>query len=136
MSYKKIILSLALLIAFMGNAFAQKKPVNPLAGKWVLEQLLTTTDKPAWTKKPELVFNTKEKTVSGYDGCNLLMGKFRQSDNKTLRFEAITGTLKACAGNGPDLFLNAIDQTDHYRIRNGKLELLKGTKVLLRLSRK
>ncbi len=102
----------------------------------MLQQLFTTKEKISWSRKPELVFNTKDKTVSGYDGCNVLMGKFRQSDNKTLRFESITGTLKACAGNGPDLFLNALDQTDHYRIRNGKLELLKGTKILLRLSRK
>lgn len=131
-----MILSILLLMAGTETAFAQNKPVNPIEGKWVLRQLFTTKEKISWSRKPELVFNTKDKTVSGYDGCNMLMGKFRQGDNKSLRLESIAGSLKACPDNTSDLFLNTLDQIDHYRIRNGKLELLKGTKILLRLSRK
>lgn len=135
---KKMLTKLILLVLLLVSGAAspaQNKPSNPIEGKWVLESLLDSREKAVWTKKPELVFNSKEKTVSGFDGCNVLMGKFRQSDNKTLRLESITGTLKACPGNSADRFLNTLDQIDHYRIRNGKLELLKGTKVLLRLFR-
>lgn len=129
------------LVIFCGLLFstlftvAQQKPLNPIAGKWVLDKLLTVKEQPHWTKKPELTFQPKDKTLSGYDGCNVLMGKFKQSDNKTLRLFSISGTLKACPDNNADLFLNTLDQIDHYRIRNGKLELLHGNTILLRLSR-
>lgn len=129
------------LVLFVGLLFslsvaAQQKSPNPIAGKWILEKLFTVKEQPSWIQKPELVFQVKDNTLSGFDGCNILMGKFKQSDNKTLRLLSITGTLKACPDNNADQFLNTLDQIDHYRIRNGKLELLHGNQILLRLSRK
>lgn len=72
--------------------------------------------------------------VSGFSGCNNIMGSFIQSGNK-LKFSKMASTLMACIGPGMELesrvtaMLNA---TTHYRINGESLTLLASSKELAR----
>lgn len=110
-------------------------PVFALEGQWELDYLSGPRIALQWRKKPTLNFNLAEKKISGFDGCNRMMGSFSVGENNGIRFSQIAGTMMACPDNNADFFLNQFDKITRFRIVNGKLELLSGEGLLIRMKR-
>jgi heat shock protein HslJ len=53
---------------------------------------------PADAREIHVVLNSENQRVSGFSGCNRLMGGFALSGD-TLRFDQVAGTLMACAAD-------------------------------------
>lgn len=75
-------------------------------------------------KKPQIVFNTTNKEVSGTSSCNGYMAKYT-SDDKTISFgEPGPTTMMFCEGGGEQTFLQMMRKVNNYSIDNdGKLNL-------------
>lgn len=111
-------------------------PAFALEGEWELDYLSGPRIALQWKNQPTLNFNLAENKISGFDGCNRMMGSFTLSENNGIRFSQIAGTMMACPDNNADFFLNQFDKIRRFRIVNGKLELLSGAGLLIRMKRK
>ena len=67
----------------------------------------------------------KEARLSGFGGCNRLMGRFVLEGTR-LRFEGIAGTRRACLDDdgSEDRLLTALSGVRGWRIEGGTLKLL------------
>lgn len=68
----------------------------------------------------------KEARLSGYGGCNRLMGRFVLEGSR-LRFEGLASTRRACVdddGGAEDRFITALSGVRGWRIEGGVLKLL------------
>jgi heat shock protein HslJ len=132
----RYLLSLSLLLLFScssvkNQADAKKeKPARLKGTSWTLssfpdfkmEKLKNTAT---------LVFNDTSSRIGGYSGCNSYGGSF-EVNGTSLKMKDILGTLKACMPGmkTESTLYNALNNTDHYKISDGKLVLMQGTKVL------
>lgn len=89
---------------------------------WEASKIAGTTKVPHFTIAPNL-------QASGSDGCNRFKGQV-QIDRR-IAFNQLASTKMACAHGVDQAFWKAVDQHDRWRIKKGKLQLLKGRKVLM-----
>jgi heat shock protein HslJ len=106
-----------------------------LNGEWEMDYLSGPKIMLEWRKMPTLNFDIAQNRVSGTDGCNRIMGSFKLSDNSGLSFSQMAGTMMACPDNNADFFNRALSKVNRFRIMNGKLELLSGEGLLVRMRR-
>lgn len=106
-----------------------------LNGEWEMEYLSGPKIMLEWRKMPTLNFDMAQNRVSGMDGCNRIMGSFKLSENSGLSFSQMAGTMMACPDNNADFFNRALSKVNRFRIMNGKLELLSGEGLLVRMKR-
>jgi heat shock protein HslJ len=84
---------------------------------------------PAPGRQPvHIRLDEKEPRLSGYGGCNRLIGSFTL-DGPRLRFDSLGGSRRACAdeeaeGGGEPRFMAALAQVRAWRIEGGALKLL------------
>ena len=81
---------------------------------------------------PSLDFDGQTSRVSGSTGCNRLAGGYT-SDEGTLHFTPLVTTRMFCPSPPVDeqAFLDALASVTAYRIEDGTLRLLAGTKPVL-----
>ncbi|MBU2754804.1 META domain-containing protein [Acidithiobacillus sp. CV18-2] len=77
-------------------------------------------------KKPYLVFDPAERSVSGWDGCNRIAGRVALGAENTLRFPALVSTRMACLGSNAGLetaFSTALNATRSFTWHGNLLDL-------------
>jgi len=90
---------------------------------------------PPEGQEASLVFEGRERRISGSTGCNRFMGTYTPGEGYGLKLEPNGMTLMACAGpvtQQETSFLEAMRSTTAYRIEGAKLELLAGDRVVAR----
>lgn len=80
---------------------------------------------------PYLKFAAEGTQLTGYDGCNRLMGTYKKAGS-SLTIHMLAETLMACVvpDGGHPGFNDALGKTDSYRIYGNTLALLDGKTVL------
>jgi copper homeostasis protein (lipoprotein) len=87
---------------------------------------------PSGAKPPSLTFDSKEKRVSGFTGCNTLAGSYQQNGT-ALKFSPLATTRMACEaplGALESKLLQALEQTTAFHAGCSTLELRHGERVL------
>ncbi len=89
---------------------------------------------PSGREEPYIQLNSNEKTMQGFAGCNRINGNYQLDGNK-LKFGNIASTKMACGEpvmSAERSFLNALKDTDSFKLSGDKLELYGGGKLLAR----
>lgn len=79
------------------------------------------------------MLNSKENRVSGFAGCNSMMGGYTLQEGNRIRFTQMGSTMMAC----PDVtfsesdFLKVFELADNYTINNNELSLNVGRRAPL-----
>lgn len=82
-----------------------------------------------------LLFNEGNPAkVSGFTGCNRLMGPVELKGEDYMKFSPIATTKMACPGNIESTFLHALASVDNYRIANNQLFLNSGNVEVAKLN--
>ncbi|MGS2761221.1 META domain-containing protein [Sinomicrobium sp. M5D2P9] len=81
---------------------------------------------------PYLEFDKEEMHVSGFSGCNRLMGGFTVQEENGISLDKLASTKMACMGvNKESEFMAALDKADHFKVKNKSLRLLSGKTELM-----
>lgn len=113
-----------------------QKPTDGITEKyWKLKTLEGKEVKMAKNQEREVYFMLKndDNRVTGFAGCNIIMGTYSLEDGNRIRFSQMATTLMAC----PDVdfneseFLKIFELADNYRITGDKLELNVGRRAPL-----
>ncbi len=77
-------------------------------------------------KEVHIILKSSSGALTGYSGCNSLMGGYNTEAGNRIKFSNIAVTLRACDNlDSEKTFLNALEQADNYTIRNDTLSLNK-----------
>ncbi|UYZ62703.1 copper resistance protein NlpE N-terminal domain-containing protein [Hymenobacter weizhouensis] len=121
---------------------APPAPADParLGGTWLVVRLNgQPVPAPAEARlAPQLVFDAEQGRVSGFTGCNRLMGSYTVAGS-TIRFGQVASTRMACAGPNaePELLatLNTTEGLTYELSGDAQLTLRQGSTPVLELSR-
>ena len=106
-------------------------------GQWQLTELAgKAVELPADVERPYLAFDPAESSVSGFGGCNRLMGKVEVVGDQ-LGFPGLGSTKRLCAEGSKleDAFTGALRQVSSFKLNGDKLTLLgDGARELLSLT--
>lgn len=109
------------------------KPAVPLQGRqWTLTEINGKKVSPdTGNRVPYLKFAAEGTQLTGYDGCNRLMGTYKKAGS-SLTIHMVAATLMACLipDGGQSGFNDALGKTDNYRIYGNTLALFDGKTVL------
>lgn len=120
----------------------KQAPVEPDSGsaglddrKWMLESIKNRKTLVA-IKDAFIVFDAKKGSSGGNSGCNVFGGDYSATKSK-LEITGIISTMRACTEGGKmDVereFLNGLRDADRYEIKDSRLFLYDGKKLLLTL---
>jgi|GEM_PF-1026457 len=88
-------------------------------------------------RKPEISFNTAEKRVSGYNGCNQFNGPLNADDVKISFSEPMMQTKMACPGEGERVFMETLKTVTSYDAsEETTLHFIADDVAVMRFSRK
>jgi copper homeostasis protein (lipoprotein) len=77
-------------------------------------------------KETHILLKKNNNSISGFTGCNSIMGSYELEDGNYLRFTKLAGTLMACDDMKlEDDFKKVLGQTDNYSISGDYLSLNK-----------
>lgn len=94
------------------NKSTESTAINSLEGKWVLSFVAGGDLKKLYKNhKPYIVFDLKNGLVSGNNSCNSFSGSIKVEGNKISYPQPFTQTLKACEGDGENIFMDALDKS-------------------------
>ena len=102
--------------------------------KWVLESIKNRKTFVA-IKGMFVSFDPQKGSAGGNSGCNVFSGDYSATKSK-LEITGIILTMRACTEGGMDVereFLDWLRDTDRYEIKDGRLFLYDGNKLLLTL---
>lgn len=107
---------------------------SPLDKRWYLRKLkdedgssLVTDDNVVWME-----INTFNDRIKGIGACNPFEGVVRTNTNNGFEASKLTAGLSSCSNKKLEtLFLDALQQADHYEIRSGVLILSSQGKYLM-----
>lgn len=87
-------------------------------------------------KKPELVFNLKDKRVSGNSSCNSFSGKLNADDTSINFNEPMAMTKMACPGEGEAIFLEMLKKVNKYTVNGDTtLNFMMGDIAIMRFNK-
>jgi heat shock protein HslJ len=138
----KLITAFILTLFLMACATPHKvaKQINNLEGDWILaifrpEQKKTLSE-VFGTHAVELQFNKATNGIAGTTGCNRFAGTY-MADTVNLKFSQNRVLTKmGCGDYDEQIFLNALDQVNKFRIAEGQLELLQDSDIVMVFARK
>ena len=87
------------------------------------------------SKKPTLIFNLPDTTVSGNGSCNGYSSKIKIDGNK-INFGDPLSTMMACEGNGEPVFFKTLKTVTSYSVNDSTLSLIMGEIAVMRFSKK
>ncbi len=77
-------------------------------------------------KEVHLILKANSTTLLGFAGCNPMMGSYNTEAGNRIKFSKVAVTMRACSNlDSEKTFLNAIEQSDNYAIKNDTLSLNK-----------
>lgn len=128
-----------LLLACATPRKAAKQDDN-LDGSWVLSVFRPDQKKTLaevfGNRTVELQFDKAANRISGTTGCNRFTGGYT-ADTANLSFSQNRALTKmACPEYDEQLFLNAMDKVNRYRLIEGQLELMQDKDILFIFARK
>lgn len=111
-----------------------KQNENALQAKWELTELegdVITGERPIYLEL------SADHKVTGFVGCNRVMGSYQTSDGNQIRFENMATTRMSC----PQIelegqILEILDMVDRFKIQNGMVSLSAGEGSVLAVFRK
>ena len=135
---KKILLSSLLVSSVMMTACSTTSTPNSDAKvnsavsitdkTWIVTHINGEAVKTQPTDRniPSLLLDAKQKTLSGADGCNRLIGQYTLT-NTTLKFGTIGSSMMACLDENiqrtAHLYTSALEQVESYQATNNTLIL-------------
>lgn len=139
---KKILVSLFVLSFIACNSSKKAAGNDPasLDGTWTLNYI--SGPRIAFeglypNKKPQIVFNSQDKRVSGNTGCNSFSGPLVVDGNKINFDQPMALTKMACPGEGEMVFLETLKKVNTWSVSDGNtLNLIMGDVAVMRFSRK
>ncbi len=99
---------------------------------WVLSEMSEVPiPKAANNEVPSLEFSMKDGRLSGYAGCNRIMGSFEIKEDQ-LKISRLGGTKRMC----PDMemenkLISVLQNIDRFQLKRKKLTLFQGEQALL-----
>lgn len=132
----KIKLALIALVAvFVVSCNSTKNTVSGIEGRtWKLKTLEGKEMSDLNLQKDVyFMLNSKENRVSGFAGCNSMMGGYTLQEGNRIHFTQMGSTMMAC----PDVtfsesdFLKVFELADNYTINNNELSLNVGRRAPL-----
>lgn len=106
-----------------------------LEGTWELISIISspTPFKDLYpTKKPTIAFDARPKQISGTTSCNSYTGAYNIDGNAISFGGGMTLTKMACQGNGESLFVERLNKTNRFFVKDqNTLMLLDGDVALL-----
>lgn len=134
---------LALSTVFILNSCQSAKPVATNTSnsdllynyKWYVSDLEGKPYLYSGKNNEETYLSFSKKDVikvSGFTGCNRLMGTAELNDKNALKFSPLATTKMACPGsdNMESVFLTALSKVTNYTVINDQLQLKNGDSVL------
>jgi heat shock protein HslJ/uncharacterized membrane protein len=99
---------------------------------WVLESIndLQTDEKNYMKGLPTIEIKIIEMSFMGHGGCNSINGKF-ESKGDSIKFGPVASTRMMCPGNYESEFLNALSNSESFKIENNRLYLMQDGKILI-----
>lgn len=139
---KKLLLSLIVLsfIACNSSKKAAGNDPSSLDGTWTLNYI--SGPRIAFEglypqKKPQLVFSTEDKRVSGNTSCNSFSGPLVIDGNKINFDQPMALTKMACPGEGESVFLETLKKVNTWTVSDGRtLTFIMGDIAIMRFSKK
>ncbi|KQR70746.1 META domain-containing protein [Pedobacter sp. Leaf176] len=129
----KNLLICGILLCFLSSCFDKFTPETLKNTKWELTEMTGKT--LPTSAKATLNFNDSLR-VSGKSFCNSYGGELDLKDDQT-KLKNVYSTKMFCeaTASAENTFLTALNETDHAKIVNGKLQLLKGGQTILIFSK-
>ncbi|PZR28542.1 MAG: META domain-containing protein [Citrobacter freundii] len=139
---KKLLLALILLSFIACNSSKKAASNDPasLDGTWTLNYI--SGPRIAFeglypNKKPQIIFNSQDRRVSGNTGCNSFSGPLVVDGNKINFDQPMAMTKMACPGEGEMVFLETLKKVNTWSVSDGNtLNLIMGDIAVMRFSRK
>ena len=134
----------AIIILSFSACNGSKKAVTTdpavLNGTWVLNYISgprIAFDGLYPNKKPQLVFTTEDKRVSGNTGCNSFSGPLTVDGPKISFEQPMALTEMACPGEGETVFLQTLKKVSTWSVSDGNtLNLIAGDIAVMRFTKK
>ena len=139
---KKLLVSLIILSFVACNSSKKAAGNDPasLDGTWVLNYISgprIAFDGLYPNKKPQLVFSTQDKRVSGNTSCNSFSGPLVVDGSKINFDQPMALTKMACPGEGETIFLETLKKVSSWSVSDGNtLNLIMGDIAVMRFSKK
>ncbi len=101
--------------------------------KWRLVEVSESPVSPRpGERRPFITFDATNKQASGFAGCNNFFGSY-ELDGSSLKFGPVGATRMFCEGAAGEIemrFMESLEQTRTWELRDGALLLLDGSKEL------
>lgn len=133
--------SLLIIVAFLAGCTAQKNTKNQAAMnetgieniRWTLTEMGGKSIPSSVAGKVYILLSPEDRQVSGFTGCNRLMGSYESKKKLQLVFSKIATTRMACPGQGWDefKFTRMLESATHYTIKGDQLSLNAGRRAPL-----
>lgn len=132
----RILVMILCVSAIMASCNTTKTdPLTALtSGRWMLDSFEgEKVDSTSFGNgMPYLEFDKEEMRVSGFSGCNRLMGGFTVAEENGISLDKLASTKMACMGVDKESeFLAALDKADHFKVKDESLELHSGKTKLM-----
>lgn len=132
-----------IIVFFLMACSASRKATkqdNNLDGRWTLASFMPSEKKTLaevfGDRAVELQFNKSTNGVAGTTGCNRFAGTYT-ADTANLTFsQNLALTKMACPGYDEQVFLNALNRVNRYRLVESQLELLQNDDILMIFAKK
>lgn len=111
------------------NNEAQEQAIKSqlTAAVWTLSKIKgEEVKKPAEEQQEVHFMLSEDDKVSGYTGCNQIMGAYELGENSSLKFKDVATTRRSCPeqNNKENEFLEVLSQTSSFKLDDKKLSLL------------
>lgn len=129
----KYLLMTCLVISMLYSCSSSRNStqLTDLAGNWRLTVFPNATKPFAeffTMKTPELEFNGQR--VTGNTGCNRISGSF-DVDGEGFKFGNLATTKMGCPGYDENVYLDALNMTNRFRLNADQLSLFKDSTLLM-----
>lgn len=132
---KKIVVSLSVVLfvsvmALSCNSAPKVDPLTALASNtWMLKSMKgEQADSTSFARGvPYLEFDAGEMHVSGFAGCNRVMGSFGIEEKNGISLDKLASTKMACAGvDGETEFLSVLGTVTNFEVEEKSLKFMAG----------
>ena len=134
MKWKYLTGVVMLMLLISCAATRQAAPNSNLNGGWklaVFPYQKKTLAEVFGTRVIELHFDNAAKTIAGTTGCNRFTGSFTATADSLVFSQHQALTKMACPDYDEQLFLNALNRVNRYRLIEGQLELLQQNEIVM-----
>ena len=93
-------------------------------------------DQLHFERRPFITFDREKKQASGFNGCNNFFGNY-EIDGYSLKFGPVAATRRYCEGTANEVemkFMQALEKTSSWELKEGLLTLLDSGNVLARFT--